>query len=433
MTNLLSLESWRQVFHFHPWWFWGIADSSSLSTSGNGCSPLVRQYAWQNSDAASRVEIARAIETAEQRLFDELDYWPAPTYVTDTVPYPWGSDGWGRWPNVQLSAQQVQAIGVETRSSIALATAVTYADADGDGYMDTFTVGPVATSVTDPDEIALYVASADRFDGPDFDTSVSEHWRIAPVRVSLSGGNVTVKGPAWLLIKPVTYEGLTNIGANGLAPATTSTTPSHYATTVDLYRRYTDASGTTTATAAGYLTWETRPCHGPWCSCDSCSTCTATSSLGSPTDPSATATAIARIGLRDAEHGIVSLGQATYNTTTGIWAEDCCASCDPPDRVTITYLAGQPLDSRSQMDPYWQVVVARLAAAELARPICGCDDANRELYRWQFDLARSSGANDEMYGAISPDDLNNPFGTRRGHVFAWRAVQARQPLRGFLF
>jgi hypothetical protein len=98
----------------------------------------------------------------------------------------------------------------------------------------------------------------------------------------------------------------------------------------------------------------------------------------------------------------------------------------------VRYLAGSPLASDGQMQEPFRTVVARLAAAELARPICGCDEASRELYRWQFDLARTSGAGDEAYGAISANDLDNPLGTRRGHVFAWRFIRQRQQLRGFL-
>ena len=41
----------------------------------------------------------------------------------------------------------------------------------------------------------------------------------------------------------------------------------------------------------------------------------------------------------------------------------------------------------------------------------------------------TSGNNDDQYGAISPDDLANPFGTRRGQVEAWKFVtnQAIRP------
>lgn len=426
--NLLPLESWRAIMQFHPWHFWSIADSTSLSTAANGCDTLVRQHAWQNSDAASRDDVARAIAAAENIMADQLGFWPAPVYLSQTRPWPPNSDAWGRWWNVQLDTGQIQAAGVETRTSIANATAVTYTDTDGDGYMDTFTIGPVATTVTDPKEIALYFATADRFSAGEVSADVGERWRIAPVVVTISGGNVTVRGSAWQLIKPVTYEGVTNAGANGLAPATTLVTPAHYATTVDLYRRWTDPNGTTAATSQGVIIWETRPRYG--CNCDNASI--SSGFAGSIFDPAAVATATARVGIRDAENGVVSLGEATFDSTTGLWSSLNWAICDVPDRALVRVLAGWPLDADGQMARIYQTVVARLAAAELARPICGCTDANRELYRWQFDVARSGGANDEVYGAISQEDLNNPFGTRRGHIAAWKFVSNRLRVQGFL-
>jgi hypothetical protein len=418
---LLPLENWRQMMQFHPWHFWGLADSGLLKAY-EGCSPLTRQYAWQNSDAASRSEVVQAVETAEQRLFDELDFWPAPAYGSETVAYPWSSGAWGRWPNIQLGTQYVQAAGVEALTLISAGAAVAFSDTDSDGYNDTFTVGPVATTVTDTSEIVVYFAATDRFAGPDYSTDVSDRWRVQPIRVSIGGGNATIKGPAWLLIRPVLYEGIANIGASGLDPATAA----NFATTLDVYRRSTDRDGTTTATSQAAITWETRPCHGWWC-CE----CTGVVS-GSEHDPAATALALARVGLRDAVHGIVSIGEAAYNASTSTWSEECPVWCDAPDRVVVRTLAGYPLAANGQMDPFWQTVVARFAAAELARPICGCEDANRELFRWQFDLARTSGSGDEAYGAISARDLDNPFGTRRGHVWAWRAIQTRTQLRGFL-
>jgi hypothetical protein len=33
---------------------------------------------------------------------------------------------------------------------------------------------------------------------------------------------------------------------------------------------------------------------------------------------------------------------------------------------------------------------------------------------------------------VSSADLDNPFGTRRGHVYAWREVRALRLLPGFL-
>lgn len=428
ITNLLPLESWRQIMQFHPWHFWGIADSTSLSTAANGCDTLVRQYTWQNSDAASRTDLARAIATAENLMADQLGFWPAPVYLSETHSWPAQSDAWGRWWNIQLDNGQVQAVGVETLTSIALATAVTYTDTDGDGYMDTFTIGPVATTVTDVKEIALYFATADRFTAGDVSADVGERWRVAPVVVTISGGFVTVRGPAWLLIKPITYEGIANVGANGLAPATNpGMLPAHYVTTVDLYRRWTNPDGTSATNSQGVIIWETRPAWG--CNCDAVPPATI---QGSIYDPAATATATARVGIRDAENGVVSLGEATFDSASGLWSSLNWTICDTPDRALVRYLSGWPLAADGQMARIYQTVVARLAAAELARPICGCVDANRELARWQFDVARSAGGNDEIYGAVSQDDLNNPFGTRRGHIAAWKFVSNRLRVQGFL-
>lgn len=77
-------------------------------------------------------------------------------------------------------------------------------------------------------------------------------------------------------------------------------------------------------------------------------------------------------------------------------------------------------------------ITAHLAAAEMTRPICACDSrntGNRELHHWQFDLARTAGVGDEQYGAISANDLDNPIGTRRGHVEAWQYIQRHQQMR----
>ena len=80
-------------------------------------------------------------------------------------------------------------------------------------------------------------------------------------------------------------------------------------------------------------------------------------------------------------------------------------------------------------DNLWKTVVARLAAAELTRPICACASANKELAEWQWDLSRNGGS-DEVYSP--PGDLTNPIGGRRGHIHAWRTFQQLQRTIGFL-
>lgn len=413
---LLPLETFRRTIGYHPWHYWQLY-STSKAPIESACSGIVRQYAWHDSNAVGRTDILLAIESAEQLLFDYLGYWPAPKYGEEThafpTPYANGlrySGNWGRWLSMNLDQRYIQALGIEALTLIEAGVAVTRSDVDGDTLKETFTL-TVNTTITDATQIAVYFAAADRLDGD----SAGDRWRIQPVKISISGGVATIRGAAWLLVKPVKYEyydaSATDDGALALD------TDANYVTTVDVYRRYTNGDGTTTTTSQGLLTWET-----PGGSC--CGSAT------SSTDPASIATAIARVGIRDATNGIVIPAEASYNTTSATWSAIHWTGCVLPDRATIRTYAGYAL-REGQMDPFFQQVVTRLAAAELEGPICACDKSNRELYRWQFDLSRAAGSNDEQY-SISPADLDNPFGTRRGHVWSWKQVRNRRLLGGLL-
>jgi hypothetical protein len=429
--NLLPLYTFFRTLGFHPWHAFGIAGTGDLAVS-TGCDTLVRRYEWQSSDAAGHQAIEAAIESAEAKLTAYLGYSPAPHYVVESLPWPTRADGllsggpWqadGRRLSAQLTEGEVRAVGVETLTSIATAN-VAYSDGDGDGIEDTFTVS-AATTVTNASEIAAYFSSGDRFSAWDDVATLSSRWRVRPVRVSISGGTVTVRGPKVLLVKPVKYEGFTNIGANGLDPDTAA----NFVTTLDLYQRTTATDGQTVSSSQAVITWETRPSHGWWCCCGCQDASSAYS--GSPYDPAAVAQAVARVGIRDGTAGLVTPAEAAYDATAATWSDLDWSVCDVPDRVTIRYLAGYPLDATGQMQEPFRSAVVRMAAAELARPVCGCQSANQELYRWQLDLARVAGANDEQY-SITEADLHNPFGTRRGHVQAYKLVRQLRQLRGIL-
>jgi hypothetical protein len=211
-------------------------------------------------------------------------------------------------------------------------------------------------------------------------------------------------------VKPVLLEGLAVTRADLDATADSS-----FVSSIAVYQRTTGDAGEAT------LVYDTLP----WP--DWCGDCGAAS--GSPTDPAAVGTGTARMAVSDSRNGIIRYGGATYNADTGIWSSHGCGGCASPSRIRLTYLAGVPLVN-GQIDPTWATIVARLAAAELARPICACESANRELSRWQVDLARTGGNNDEQYGAISATDLDNPLGTRRGQVYAWRQIINLRTLRG---
>lgn len=434
MTNLLPLETFRRILGWHPFHFFGLADTGNAPKAPvrSQCDDLLKQYAWQDTDRAGRAEIALAIESAERLLRDYLGFAVAPEYREVTIPWPRfydtartryaAHDAAGRWiaPLLPFGCGELQALGVE---ALTLRDTVTksdppvggddlvFTDADGDGLYDTFTATATVPSDTEAADLAVYFASADRLDGE----SAGERWRIRPVTISVSGTTATIKGRLWLLVRPIEYEGL---GTVPLDPSDL-TAAGPYAQSLEVYTRVTDPTGTTAETAQAKVIWETAPFHGWWCGCG-CSSPTLDPS-SSPLDPAAIAYAVARATIRDARSGRVGIGEAVYNATSGVWAGLNWSTGREPDRVTVRLLAGAPLED-GNMARAWQPIVARLAMAELGRPVAACETANRELFRWQQDVALVDGRNEEKY-SISDQDLDNPFGTRRGHIFAWRQVK----------
>lgn len=420
----LPLESFREYMNFNPWWFWGMADSDLLRPGGGtgreGCRMVVKEYAWQAGDSAGREDVRKAIARAEKDLSEYLEFWPSPVYLEETVEWPKLADkrffrggpydADDRWLNVKLSTGYIQKAGVEARTSIASGAAITYTDEDGDGYYDKATIGPIATGVTsDPREVAVYFVSGDRVG----DKSLTEKWRIAPLRYTFSGGNLTIDGPAWLFVRPILLSG---VNASDLPPGT-ATTPTSYATTVDVYRRYTKTDNTDISSSQGVIIWETRPWHDWWCLCNSCSS---NPFNGSDTDPDSIAQALARVGVRDSRRGVVIPAEAVLNTSTGFFESINWWVCEQPDRVKVRYLAGYPLEADGQVAGRYRELISILAAAHLNRPISGCAEANRQLFYWQQDLSKTGNERDQF--ATSEDILMNPFGSRRGHVYVWRQV-----------
>lgn len=429
LTPATPLDVFRRVFQWNPRHFWGWAGTGKAKITAK-CSGLLREYGWQDSDAAGRSGIREALATAEANLPRWLRFHITPTFQEATIPYPrlgdlylarpWPAGADARRLALLLPEGEIQALGVEARTVIGDAPLVgtvpyvgaspaapylIYRDRDGDGYPDQFEVG-IATTVTEASEIALYVGVGDRWDG----SSISERWRVQPARVVISGGIATITGPAWVCARPVLYEGEEAATPNGLDPQDGD----NYLQAMTVARRYCDPSGTTVATAQAVLTWET----SPWPSWACCS--------GSDSDPAATATAVARVGIRDAAAGLVTPAQAVY--ANGAWAQVTdLGYCREPDRVTVRYLAGiAPQDDGTPAEP-WAHTVCRLAAADLARPVCSCQESNKQVATWQQDLSQT-GASDNLFQA--PQDFDNPLGSRRGQIYAWRQIGDEQQRPG---
>lgn len=416
--TLLPIETWRKLISYHPFHFYGLSNSNIAPVSS--CNDLVVKYGWQASNAAGRSEITEAIQAAEDKLTQYLRYAPAlhfvdellqfPQYHTTGVRYLNNAAVDGRWMTVLLKEGKIDSIGKETLTLIETIT-VTYSDSDGDGLNDTFTATTTATTTESRIEnIDVYFSSANRLDNE----GANDNWLIAPVQKTINAnGTVTIRGRSWLLVRPILYEGLSATPTNPIDPSVAG----NFVTTVDVYRHYVDPNGVAITDSQAVLYWETQPNFGACCGGTS-----VTYTPGGSTDPASYYAAIARAGIRNAEIGEVNPAAASYDSTTGLWSAVTWGVCTPPDRVRVRYRAGEPLAANGEMQKKLQTVVARLACAELVTRPTACDIANRELYRWQFDLSRAAGNNDEQY-RISNEDLNNPFGTRAGQVQAWKYLK----------
>ncbi len=423
-SAVTPLDLLREIVGYNPFQWWGMA--SNLVPQNSAINTILAEHTWQNSNVAGRETMRQALYDAEQKLLTAgaLQFYPAPRQVEVTLPYPqyfnqqmWGTvpvDGDGKWISVTLPEGYVEAVGVETFTFLTTAI-VSYSAQSGSGLNDTFTIS-VTTTETDISKLQVYFSAGDRLNNND----IGERWRIKPVNITLSGGVATITGRSWLLVKPILYEGYTNVSP--LDPSTSS----NFVSTLEIYSRSVDPNGTTVATSQGEFVWNTLP-YPQWATC-----CNSNSvNHGSRTDPASQAYALARVGIRDAKNGFVIPGEAVYNTTTQTWSAtypNWFTNCRAPDSVVIRYRAGYPLDADGNGNRRLAKAVCYLALADMPERIEASDVANRVWYRWQEELNRLG--NQTMAYAVSKRDLNNPFGNRRGHQYAWNEIQQLRLVRG---
>lgn len=400
--TLLSLDRWAQLLGVNPAHF-NEAVGVNIMPQTSACKDVYWQHAWQAAGQVSREEIAQEISIAETEIAQALGYWPAPVWqegVMVRYDHPHRREFHGVALNIKLKYKDVQLPfgkfingGRRAVQSVGLAETVVYSDEDGDGYDETATV-TVATSLTRECDIKVYT------EGMNGDPS----WEIRPARTKeITGGNFVATFWAWQMIDPTLWDTL----PVQVQPEAENLEDPIYVADVDVYREYND-----TARAQTVFFWERDP---------GCTSCGGTGCLACQQ--------VAQQGclhLRDRDQGLAVPTPATYDADAGGWQETAMVCNRDPDQIKVWYQSGD-IDNRymqgltcEPLSDFWAQTIAFLATARLSRPLCSCNNVTRLAHFLQADYAMTSPAGDSYN--LGPDDLTNPFGTKRGEIRAWRRV-----------
>ncbi len=193
----LPLDTWAEIVGLDPRHFNQVTTPVKPVTS---CSVVMKQYDWQEAQAVSRESIAQAIQQAERMVTRVLGYTPLPDWIVDERVRTWQpgipevinqglADARGFPMPAPLRMKHFISGGIEAKTLIEAGASVALTDEDGDAYFETATV-TVATTVTDPDEIAVYYPGE----------AGRDEWEIRPLNdpitrrrsVSIAAGVATI-------------------------------------------------------------------------------------------------------------------------------------------------------------------------------------------------------------------------------------------------
>lgn len=403
--TLLSLSRYARIMGINPVTFQG-ATAGAIFPIRNACADLWWQFGWQNTDHVSRDDLAMAIYSAEVDMADFLGYWPAPVWTAaEEHPYPQGYRKAGLYSysiglkSVPLHRGKLLEFGSRAVSLVGTATVagmtLVYSDEDADGFDETATI-TLPTTLTDACEMGAFFVGY----GGDETAEI----RSARV-VTIAGGTLTMVFDSWLLIDPELQQQY----PNSYDPvAIDLTDPASFVTSVEVYRIYTDT------TTQGKFYWEPGiydTCSGTGCGLAEQAACAY---------------------VRDEDTGLVVLQPGTY--TNGVWGATAFNDCRDPDKVKIWYKSGaesQRYRAGHVCDPLgddWAQLIAWIATARLERLACSCGNLTALFTKLQEDLAQSGQAGSYFL----PEDIaNNPFGTHRGEIEAYKRLMRLREARVF--
>lgn len=404
-----------------------------------GCNEFWYQGAYQaGASHVTRDDLAQAIVQAERDL---ANFWNMPICPEEkcvVLPYNGGcgnvyNNSYGSYTTYGsygspratgrnyglylINDDPVLALGRQCLTELCTADAVIY-DRNGDEYT-------TKNNVDCPQKVVLECEAVTGMVCEEVEVYHVDHvgeriYRVEPRRVTIREGVLTIEIDPWLAVRPELWDDTAECGiclSNNTAPILDLLDPAAYPDALVVTRRFFDP-----ALPAAEFGWR----GNPGCSCGSCSICQLSTCPG------------CLVGNAYPAPGAVQVARARWDTDTLAWVADTtCQACSrEPDYVKLYYWHGYTSWSRCVAPAAFdcteaETIVAMLAASRLLKHVChcSCDKAADRLEDLQATM-NFSNRNEGSY-FISMDLVNNPFGTRRGEVDAYRRAWAiKQNMRG---
>lgn len=404
IVTKLPLDTWFRLMGIHPL----HANQVRIDGQNPHCSDIYFQHEWQNSDHVSREEIAQAIAEAEQQIEEWLGYHLAPTWEVDEwrpTNRPFrpelvnlnGGDVRGYKQTVRADWGYFITGGIESRTLVEADADIVYTDVDSDGYFETATV-TVNTVATDRNEIKIF------YPGKDGDAS----WEIRPTEVDIDLGVATITFRRELAVNPDLLEVYDTENAEAIGQDNDD-----FLETVDVYRCYNDPQSQVSFLWEPLNSGDCATCNGSGCT--NCAYATQTGCLILRGEP---------------RQSLVGLSPGSWDNDNQNFTSEAWNVGRLPDIARLYYYSGwRDKSSRypTRLAEEWQRIVAYMAASRLERPPCECSADTWRYWRTDFLLARGDEDGPAYYQPFvnrtaQSNPLDQPFGSRRGELYAWRKV-----------
>ena len=346
--NAVTLPRYAQIVRIDECLVYGVTNAPNQDTGNNCRGPWLEH---------TREWLIRYLAMAQEMIEEQVDYPLSKRWFTEEI------QPFNRKRNnpMQLREGYVIEAGIKATSDISLGEAI-------DQTSDPAVIGPVATTVTDINEIFIYHPGTGQ--------------EMIPSSVTISGGNVTIEIPRCRTVTIANEDNpATGLNYNDLT---------NFETTVDIKRVYNDPSINAEIVFPHQCTDN--------CGLNGCSETTQTGC----------------IYIRNPRLGIIDVQPATY--LNGSWSGNIANWCGCPEFVRVNYRAGR--------DITFQIEEAIIRLAHTLMPAEFCSSCNT----WQQFHKRDN----EIPGVLTRERLNCPFGVKNGAWFAWTLTQNFRLMKGFV-